>query len=70
MRYAKLCCIEFYSCCLQQYFQIDLFFYRTPNFLGSLVFSGTHHGVKCPCGVVHDRARFNENNVLPQKWGK
>ena len=30
MRYAKLSCIEFYSCYLQQCLSIDLFSYRTP----------------------------------------
>ena len=31
MRYAKLSCIEFYSCYLQQCHSIDLFSYRTPG---------------------------------------
>ena len=31
MRYAKLSCIEFYSCYLQQCLSIDLFSYRTPG---------------------------------------
>ena len=31
MRYAKLSCIEFYSCYLQQCLLIDLFSYRTPG---------------------------------------
>ena len=31
MRYAKLSCIEFYSCYLQQCFSIDLFSYRNPG---------------------------------------
>ena len=31
MRYAKLSCIEFYSCYLQQCLEIDLFSYRTPD---------------------------------------
>ena len=31
MRYAKLSCIEFYSCYLQQYLSINLFSYRTPG---------------------------------------
>ena len=30
MRSAKLSCIEFYSCYLQQYLTIDLLSYRTP----------------------------------------
>ena len=38
--------------------------------LGSLVFSGTQHGVKGPCGAVYDRGRFFENHVLPPKWVK
>ena len=33
-------------------------------------FSGTQDGVRGPCGVVYDRARFFEKNVLPPKWGK
>ena len=42
------------------------------NFLGidSLVSSGTQHCVRCPCGVVRDRAKFFENNILALKWGK
>ena len=35
-----------------------------------LVFSGTPHGVRDPCGVVYDRARLFEIHVLPQKWEK
>ena len=31
MRYAKLSCIEFYSCYLQQCHSVDLFSYRTPG---------------------------------------
>ena len=31
MRYAKLSCIEFYSCYLQQCHSIDFFSYRTPD---------------------------------------
>ena len=31
MKYAKLSCIEFYSCHLQQCPSIDLFSYRTPG---------------------------------------
>ena len=31
MRYAKLSCIEFFSCYLQQCLSIDLFSYRTPG---------------------------------------
>ena len=44
MSYAKLSCIEFYSCYLQQCLSIDLLSYRTPG-----------HGLKghmnkvCPC---------------------
>ena len=34
--------------------------------IGSLVFSGTQHGVRGPCRVVHDKARCFENNVLLQ----
>ena len=35
--------------------------------IGSLVFSGTQHGNRGPCGTVYDRGRFFENHVLPQK---
>ena len=38
--------------------------------IGSLVFSGTQHGVRGPCGAVYDRRRFFENHVLCPKWGK
>ena len=38
--------------------------------IGSLVFSGTQHGVRGPCGVVHDRAKFFENIILPLKCRK
>ena len=31
-----------------------------------LVFSGTPHGVRGPCGVVYDRARFFEKMFYPQ----
>ena len=33
-------------------------------------FWGTRNGVRNPCGVVYDRARFFEKNLLPPKWGK
>ena len=33
-------------------------------------FSITQHGVRGPCGVVYDRAKFLQKNVLPPKWGK
>ena len=33
--------------------------------IGSLIFPGTQHGVRSPCRVVQDRARFFENNVSP-----
>ena len=46
------------SFCLEVFLELDL------------VFSGTQHGVRGPCGVVYDKARFFENNVLPQIWGK
>ena len=29
-----------------------------------------HHGVRGPCGIVYDRAKFFQKNVLPSKWGK
>ena len=33
--------------------------------IGSLVFfTGTQHGMRAPCGAVHDRAGFFENNVF------
>ena len=83
MRYAKLSCTEFYPCYLQQCHSIDLFSYRTPghgqkghmnkvypSFCSDGFFSGTQDGVRGPCGVVYDRARFFEKNVLPPKWGK
>ena len=91
MRYAKLNCIRFSYCYLQQHLSIELFCYRTTGrgqkgsmnksydsvllsgrFLGifSLVFFGTSHDVRGPCGVVHGRARFFENNIVPLKWGK
>ena len=35
------------------------------SFLGE-----TQHGVRGPYGVVYDRARFFQKNVLPPKWGK
>ena len=38
--------------------------------IGSLVFSGTQYGVRSPCGVVHDKAWFYENNILSPKMGK
>ena len=31
-----------------------------------LFFSGTHEGVRGPCGIVHEKAWFFENNILPQ----
>ena len=40
---------------------LSVFLYRSFLGIGSLVFSGTQHGVRGPCGVVHDRARFLEN---------
>ena len=36
--------------------------------MGSFVFSGTQHSVRGPWGVVHDRAKVFENNILPLKW--
>ena len=36
--------------------------------IGSLVFSGTQHGLGDPCGIVHDRAKCFENNILSLKW--
>ena len=38
--------------------------------IGSIVFFGTQHGVRGPCDVVSDRARFFGNHVLLTKWGK
>lgn len=31
-----------------------------------LFFSGTHEGVRGPCGIVQEKAWFFENNILPQ----
>ena len=47
-------------------------FRPSKSFLGidSLVFPEIQHGVRGPFGVLHDRARFFEKKVLPQKWGK
>ena len=74
MRYAKLSCIEFYSCYLQQCLSIgqkghmnkvcQSFSLEVFLELAHLVFFGTQLGVKGPCGVVHDRARFFENDKL------
>ena len=38
--------------------------------IGYLVFSGLQHGVRGPCGVLHDRARFFENNIFAPKMAK
>ena len=38
--------------------------------IGSLVFSETQYGVRGPCVVVLDRARFFEKNLFGQKMGK
>ena len=38
--------------------------------IGSLVFSESQHGVRGPCVVERDRARFFENNIFAQKIGK
>ena len=38
--------------------------------IGSLVFSETQHGVRGPCVVVRDGARFSEKNLFAQKVGK
>ena len=77
MRYAKLSCIEFHSCYLQQCLSIDLFSYRSPGYghgfgIGSLVFSGTQDDVTGSFSVRHGRARFfkmfcpqNEDNRKP-----
>ena len=35
--------------------------------IGSLLFSATLHGVRGPCNVVYDRARFFENHVFCPK---
>ena len=52
MRYAKLSCIEFYSCYLQQCLSIDLFSYWTPS-----------HGQKDPMNKVCPSAR-----KFPWNW--
>ena len=38
--------------------------------ISSLVFYGTQHGVKTPCGLVHDRAGFFEHNIFVPEMGK
>ena len=38
--------------------------------IGSLAFSGTELGVRGPCGVVHDRAKFFENYTFAPKMGE
>ena len=38
--------------------------------IGSLVFSETQHGVRGPCLVVRDRARFFRKNLFAPKMGK
>ena len=38
--------------------------------IGSLFFSGTQHGVRGLCGVVHDRVRFFGNNIFSPKIGE
>ena len=67
-------CIECYSCYLQQCLSIDLFPYLSVlsgDFLGigSLVFSGTQHGVGALV-VLCVTPKFFENNILPLEWGK
>ena len=37
---------------------------------GLLVFSGTQHGFRGACGVMHDRAGFFLNNIFDHKMGK
>ena len=49
---------------------LSVLLFRSFLGIGSLVFSGTPHGVRGPCGVVYDKAKFFEKNVLPPKWGK
>ena len=34
--------------------------------IGSLVFSGTQHAVRGPCGVVHDKSNFMRIIFFPQ----
>ena len=38
--------------------------------IGSLFFSETQHGVRGPCVVVRDRARFFEKNIFAPTMGK
>ena len=38
--------------------------------IGSLVFSEIQHGVRSPCGVVRDRARFFGEKVFTPKMGQ
>ena len=38
--------------------------------IGSLDFCETQHGVRCPYGVVRDRAAYLGKHSFSQKWGK
>ena len=51
-------------------FRPSVFLSRCFLGIGSLVFSETQHGIRGPCVVVRDRARFFENKFFSQKWGK
>ena len=53
-------------------YELGLSVFSSEAFLriGSLVFSGTQHGVKNPCDVVWDRSVFFENNIFTLKMGK
>ena len=79
MRYAKLSCI---NASQWTYSLIGLLavarriieglfvlLYRSFVGTGSLVFSGTQHGVWCLCGVVHDSHIFSKPCFAP-KMGK
>ena len=67
MRYAKLSCTEFILVIYSNATQLT-YSYRTSghgqkghvNKFCSLVFLGTQHGVRGPCGVVYNRARSFE----------
>ena len=43
---------------------LSVLLFRSFLGIGSLVFSGTQHDVRGPCGAVNDRGRFFENHVL------
>ena len=38
--------------------------------IGSLVFSGTQHGARDPCGVMHEKPGFLESHIFACNMGK